>query len=135
MTNSAVIADSSGLISLISETDYNHGKALKLSQALEDTKTNIIVPSDVFTETINITGKKFGHETALKVAKILYQTQTFLVEESNQEIRDQALDLFAQQTNSTSFTDCIVMVTATEYNTKKIFGFDSVFSKNGFINN
>jgi predicted nucleic acid-binding protein len=36
------------------------------------------------------------------------------------------------QDKRASFVDCLVMATATFYDTREIFGFDAVFGKNGF---
>ena len=49
-----LIADSSGIISLASETDRNHAIAIADSEKFLKVKGSIIVPSDVFSETINI---------------------------------------------------------------------------------
>lgn len=43
-----------------------------------------------------------------------------------------ALDRFARQPTSMSFTDCIVMACADAWETRDIFGFDAVFRKNGY---
>ena len=65
------IADSSALVSLIDENDHNHKEAVKVAEKLRETSRPIILPLDVFVETINVIGKKFGHDTAMKAARYL----------------------------------------------------------------
>jgi len=127
-----IIADSSGLISLVSGTDRNHQKALEISQDLSQAKGSIIIPGDVFSETLNIAGKKLGHSVAIGTAEILATLGTFLVVDSDEKVREEALLLFKKLPESVSFTDCIVMATADRYKTKEIFGFDEAFHKNGY---
>ena len=127
-----VIADSSGIISLISDTDKNHSLAIDISSKLEKTKGSIIVPSDVFTETLNIAGKKIGHKIALFAGEKILSEKTFLISDTNEKIRKRALEIFKDQPESVSFTDCTVMANADLFKTKDIFGFDEVFRKNGY---
>jgi predicted nucleic acid-binding protein len=56
---------------------------------------------------------------------------TYLIIESDKEPAE-ADERFAKQPSSVSFTDCIVMALANRLGTKLIFGFDEVFSKNGY---
>ena len=127
-----IIADSSGIISLISETDKNNSLAVKISLKLEKAKGSIIVPTEVFAEILNITGKKLGHKIALIVAEKILSMKTFLISDTNEKIRKRAMDIFKDQPESVSFTDCIVMANADSFKTKDIFGFDEVFRKNGY---
>ena len=127
-----IIADSSGLISLASATDQNHQEALKISQALFQAKGSIIIPGDVFSETLNIAGKKLGHSAAVGTAEALFTTSPFIIVDSDEKTREHAFSIFKKQPESVSFTDCIVMATADRFKTKEIFGFDKTFSKNGY---
>lgn len=127
-----VIADSSGLISLFLITDNNHNYAKQASQNFIKPSSSLILPNDVYTETINILGRKIGHQEAFGTASYLASTPQFILSDTNNQIRKAALDTFSRQPESVSFTDCIVMAFADEYNTKLIFGFDEVFKKNGY---
>jgi hypothetical protein len=60
-TGSAVIVDSSALVSLISNTDANHRLATATAERLLAEQRVVITPADVFTETVNVLGKRFGH--------------------------------------------------------------------------
>ena len=57
----------------------------------------------------------------------------FIIAETTLEVRIEALEKFQKQPKSVSFTDCIVMAFADEYETREIFGFDDAFRKNGYI--
>lgn len=130
--NTTIIADSSGIISLISKSDNNHHRAAAISEELERTKGSVIIPSDVFSETINIVGKKLGHNIATEVVNKIQSVKTFLIVDSDEKIRSRAMEKFKNQPSSVSFTDCMVMSVADSFNTKQIFGFDEVFRKNGY---
>jgi predicted nucleic acid-binding protein len=127
-----IIADSSGLISLVSEDDSNHKLALKVAKELSGLNSLIIVPSDVFSETLNVIGKKLSHQLAIEVGKELISSSAYSVIEADSLLRDSAISLFSKQAESVSFTDCIVMVFADSYNADNIFGFDKVFKNNGY---
>src|SRR5438128_2217279 len=67
-TDQPIIADTSGLVSLATDTDQNHKPAKEAAARLRKVSRPIILPVDVLVETVNVLGKKSGHETALKVA-------------------------------------------------------------------
>lgn len=127
-----IIADSSGLIALISEDDTNHKLAIKVSKELSDLSTFVIVPGDVFSETLNVIGKKFSHRLAVDVSKEITDSSTYTIIETDALLRENALILFSKQAESVSFTDCAVMAFADKFNTKDIFGFDKTFKVNGY---
>ena len=130
-TNNVAIADTSALISLLIENDANHEIA---TQSLTDTlaaQVTMVTPSDVFTETVNTLGKKFGREVAIEAANYILSTPGFLVVEAL-ETYPQALEKFRTGTGSPSFTDCVVMAIADKYQTKQVFGFDECFSKSNY---
>ena len=127
-----IVADSSGLVSLISEDDSNHKLALRIAGELSGLNALIIVPSDVFSETLNVIGKKLGHQLAIEVGKELIGSSTYSVIETNGLLRDTALSLFIRQAESVSFTDCVVMAFADNFKSKDIFGFDKAFKTNGY---
>ncbi len=127
-----LIADTSGLISLTVKTDSNHHPALAATKPLEERESTILVPYEVLVETVNVLGKRLGHDKASAVAVYLSQTSLFLVVDSSPKARQNALHRFTEQPQAVSFTDCIVMAIADEYGTKAIFGFDTDHAKNGY---
>ncbi len=130
--NPPIIADSSGLVSLISEDDSNHELAIKVSEELSGLNSLIIVPSDVFSETLNVIGRKLSHELAINVGKEIISSSTYSVIETDGLLREAALNIFAKQAESVSYTDCVVMAFADNFNSKDIFGFDKAFKTNGY---
>ena len=126
------IADSSGLISLFVKSDSNYSSALKVKQSLEKKSGKIYVSSEVFSETINIFGKKFGHEKATKAARVILSLKSFIFVDSDDDIRLAALKYFEKSPTSVSYTDCMVMAFADHFETKIILGFDEAFIKNGY---
>lgn len=134
-SGSFIIVDSSGLVSLRSIEDTNHYRAvngLENGSLLSGKNPRLIVPADVFTETVNILGKKFGYQKAYAAAEFIIQSEMFNIIESSEELRSKALDKFRHQSGGVSLTDCIVMSAADYFNTKSIFGFDEHFSKAGY---
>jgi predicted nucleic acid-binding protein len=117
--NQPIIADSSALVSLAVETDHNHKPAITASEVLRETSRPLILPVDAFVETINILGKKSGHDTALKAAgDLLRPDSQFLLVETKPYLA-RALEKFKDQAEGVSLTDCIVMVIADHYGTKR----------------
>jgi predicted nucleic acid-binding protein len=127
-----VVADTSGLMSLLVDTDSNHHRALALSTAFDERPGAVVISSHVFTELMNVLGKKLGHQVAVSVGQQILETAQYVIVEESDEELGQALERFAQQPASVSFTDCIVMALADRLGTKLIFGFDEVFEKNGY---
>jgi predicted nucleic acid-binding protein len=127
-----IIADSSGLISLLIDTDSNHAAAHDIAAQLTEDGTTVLIPSEVLAETINILGKKFGHEQTAQVIDDLFQSAAFTVTPSSDVMRKDALSRFRETTGSISYTDCLVMAVADHYGVTAIFGFDEIFSKQGY---
>lgn len=128
-----IVADSSALFSLFIDTDNNHKRAVKIKGQYLKQGGLIIIPSEVFSELINILGKKFNHGAAVLAARVVLDSKTFAIENTLGTTRNTALEKFENQPESVSFTDCIVMAFADEYETKEIFGFDQSFKRNGYI--
>ncbi len=126
-----VVADTSGLMSLLVDTDANHGKALTQSAVFDESPGAVVISSHVFTELMNVLGKKLGHQVAVAIGRQIISNPTYLIMESDKELAE-ALERFAQQPASVSFTDCIVMALADRLGTKLIYGYDEVFRKNGY---
>ena len=131
--NNPIIVDSSALVSLINLSDSNHALAVEVASRLSSTNRPILVPSEVFVETVNILGKKFGHSIAIDAGqKILNNDTQFIVVEAEIIHLQSALRLYKRNKQTVSFTDCIVMAIADHVETKDIFGFDKIFRQEGF---
>ncbi len=127
-----VIADSSALVSLASISDQNHKLAVTLSNQLIQEDRQIIIPTEVFAETINVLGRNGSHQMAYGTANQILSSNP-IIPETTPDLRQDALEKFRNQPESVSYTDCLVMVFANEFETEEIFGFDNVFRKNGYV--
>jgi predicted nucleic acid-binding protein len=132
MTTDTSIADTSALLSLFDQQDANHPQALTASQELDRAGQLIIIPSDVLSETVNVIGRKLGHALAVDTGKLLLGSGLFVIEPVSDKLQTAALEKFASQPQSVSFTDCIVMASADAHQTQQIFGFDAAFDRNGY---
>src|SRR5687767_5706858 len=81
-----IIADTSALVSLTVHTDQNHARAVAISRQLLADRRTLLVPADVFTETLNILGKKSGHAVALQAAAVLTDTPSVAVIDTTQQL-------------------------------------------------
>jgi predicted nucleic acid-binding protein len=139
MNSAFVILDSSALIAQFNVNDLWHKKANTISEYIERTDRKVILPAEVLAETLNRIGNNIGRQDAVIAGKALLErneTGDVLITHSNTEILSATLTLLnsAQepQDKRASFVDCLVMATATFYDTGEIFGFDAVFGRNGF---
>lgn len=131
--NKPLIIDTSAFISLGTITDNNYQTAQGIGSYIKEENRTIIIPGDIFTETMNVIGRQIGHKAAIMQANDIFLDQTLTIIEMTSRVRQNALDKFKKQSESVSFTDCIVMAFADEFETKEIFGFDGVFRKNGYV--
>ena len=139
MSNIFVILDSSALIAQINVKDLWHKKANTVSEFIERTDRQVILPAEVLAETLNRIGNNVGRQDAVLAGNALVErneTGDILITQSNMEIISATLNLLKTvsepQDKRASFVDCLVMATAAFYDTREIFGFDTVFEKNGF---
>ena len=132
MNKPVVIADSSALVSLASISDSNHSPALRFSNRLVKEDRQIIIPTEIFSETVNVLGRRGNHQMAYGTASQILNSNP-IIPETMDNLREQALLKFKTQPESVSYTDCLVMAFADEFETKEIFGFDLTFKKNGYV--
>src|SRR4051812_19765000 len=93
-TNSLIVADSSALVSLAIESDRNHVAAVKLVRQIAADNRVVVVPGEILAETVNILGKKFGHAQAVKAGKILLEGGVFVIGDTTDADRREALDWY-----------------------------------------
>ena len=73
----AIIADTSGLVSLFSPDDRNHAEAVNAAKRLQNEQQDILIPAAVLVEFLNVMGRKVSHDVAL--AAIPELTPPFLI--------------------------------------------------------
>ena len=127
-----IVADTSALVSLATDTDQNHHPAKEAAARLREVSRPIILLAAIFVETVNILGKRSGHETALKAADELLRPGSQFVLIETVPYLSRALEKFKDQAPGVSLTDCMVMAVADDYGTKDIFGFDMQFVGAGY---
>jgi predicted nucleic acid-binding protein len=139
MNSTFVILDSSALIAQINIKDLWHKKANTISEIIERTDRKVILPAEVLAETLNRIGNNIGRQEAVLAGNALLErndTGDVLITHSNTDILSATLRLLNSVAEPpekrASFVDCLVMATATFYDTREIFGFDAVFERNGF---
>jgi predicted nucleic acid-binding protein len=139
MKSAFVILDSSALIAQINVKDLWHKKADTISAYIEHTDRKVILPAEVLAETLNRIGNNIGKQEAVLAGNALLErndTGDILITHSNTDIIASTLHLLntvlEPRDKRASFVDCLVMATATFYDTREIFGFDAVFEKNSF---
>ena len=112
IADSPIIADTSALVSLATDTDHNHIPAKEAAARLREVARPIILPADIFVETVNVLGKRSGHETALKAAAELLRPGSQFVLIETIPYLSRALEKLKGQAPGVSLTDCMVMAVA-----------------------
>ena len=140
MSQTVVILDSSALIAQINVKDLWHAKANKTAGFIARTERKVLLPAEVFAETLNRIGNNIGSQAAVAAGNALLArdaTGDILLTQSNPSLAAAALQMLntveETQDKRPSFVDCLVMATADFYDTHEIFGFDAVFAKNGYV--
>jgi predicted nucleic acid-binding protein len=129
------IVDSSALISLVNVVDELHGGATEIDEYLTNGGWSVLVPTEVFAETLNVIGKKIGRHEAVLVGRVMidrYAAHDFDFIHAEPSTYREALALQGHGRGGPSFVDCLVMALASAYGTKYIFGFDKTFKRNGY---
>jgi predicted nucleic acid-binding protein len=128
-----VIVDTSAFFALYSIDDALHNKAKNIAKLLFQNNRRTILLGDVFTELLNIVGKKLGKKTQEELGNNILTSSAFDIVEADIALRELAIQKLKQISVSLSYTDCLVMVLADTYETKEIFGFDDIFRKKGYL--
>ena len=69
----------------------------------------------------------------MDTARELLESKELVIVDTSPELEKNALMKFGEQSESVSFTDCLVMACADAYKTNLIFGFDRAFRKSSYI--
>ena len=128
-----VIVDTSAFYALYSIDDALHNKAKNIAKILFQDNRRTLLLGDVFTELLNIVGKKLGKQTQEELGTNILTSSAFDIVEADVTLRELALQKLKQISASLSYTDCLVMSLADTYETKEIFGFDDIFKKSGYL--
>jgi predicted nucleic acid-binding protein len=139
MSQTVVVLDSSALIAQINGKDIWHKKADAITAFIAQTERHVILPSEVFAETLNRIGNNIGRQAAVRAGRALlarHAAGDLLLTHSNPTLAAVSLALLqtveAPQDKQASYVDGLIMATADFYGTREIFGFDAVFPQNGY---
>jgi predicted nucleic acid-binding protein len=139
MSKTVVVLDSSALIAQINGKDIWHKKADAIATLIAQTERHVILPAEVFAETLNRIGNTIGRQAAVLAGRALlarHAAGDIVLTHSNPALAAASLKLLqtvdAPQDKRPSYVDCLVMATANLYRTREIFGFDAVFPENGY---
>jgi predicted nucleic acid-binding protein len=135
MSSLTAIIDSSALISLLNVADPLNKEALAINEVLLTGNWAVLLPGEVFAETLNVVGKKLGRNDATLVGRTIIERHAagevrFIHAEP--DVYAKALDLQASGRGGPSFVDTLVMAQANVHDTRYVFGFDATFRKNGY---
>jgi predicted nucleic acid-binding protein len=117
--------------------DDFHEKAVKIAAITNSPDWQVILPYEIFTETITALAKRVGRDQGVKAGRALLSDPEINIVfiQTEQTLFQTALELLGSAKGSSgapSYFDCLVMAYAKGYQTPYIFGFDDAFSKNGF---
>src|SRR5919199_3875536 len=96
MSQSIVILDSSALIAQINVNDLWHKKADAITTVIAHTNRRVILPAEVFAETLNRIGNNIGRQAAVVAGQALLSrdvTGDMLLTPSTPALAAAALDL------------------------------------------
>jgi predicted nucleic acid-binding protein len=71
MSKTVVVLDSSALIAQINGKDIWHKKADAITAFIAQTERHVILPSEVFAETLNRIGNNIGRQAAVRAGRAL----------------------------------------------------------------
>ncbi len=100
------IADTSVLYALFSQNDVHHEEAVNEVKNPE----TILVPSEIWSETISLIHYRQGFNMAVKAGKALLNLPHVELLSSRMDIVYSSWDTYQKTNSSLSFPDCIVLV-------------------------
>lgn len=99
------IADTSFLYALFSSTDSFHAKAIEAAKVAEQ----ILVPAEIFSETIALIHHRQGHEVATKAGDWMFAQGNVEIAGSPSPVSERGWDVFVSGRGRLSYPDSIVI--------------------------
>jgi len=134
MSNSpVVIVDADAIVAQAYPNDSNHGRAVTISDKLNNLGARVIYPSTAILEaTTVLQGRLSSGATAYGTASVFVDPNVN-VAEVNQKTLTNAINYFSPTTGKkNTLFDCVVMAVADEYKADAIFSFDKVYKSKGY---
>ncbi|OGD98684.1 hypothetical protein A2W45_00850 [Candidatus Curtissbacteria bacterium RIFCSPHIGHO2_12_41_11] len=134
MSNSpVVIVDADAIVAQAYPNDSNHGRAVSISDKLNNLGAQVIYPATAVLEaTTVLQGRLNSGATAYGTAAV-FADPNVNVAEVNQNTLTNAINYFRPTTGKkNTLFDCVVMAVADEYEADAIFSFDKVYKSKGY---
>lgn len=122
-----IFADTAGLVSLFSEKDSNHKKALQIVKKLRS--KSFLISKYIFAEVVTMLSQKEGKEKSIIVGEHLKNNYKWIDLDISME--NLAWELFKKQkSKNVSFVDCTTFALSQQGIFDKVFTFDDDFQTN-----
>ncbi|MBI2612088.1 PIN domain-containing protein [Candidatus Gottesmanbacteria bacterium] len=127
------IADTDGLIAVLSEIDVNHKKAVATLEKLLEHDAQTVVPLTTIAETITTLKRKLGRTDLVEKVIKEITTGKLTIENIDTDMLSVALKVFdPKASKKNTLFDALVVATAKKLDTKVIFSTDDWYEKLGF---
>lgn len=128
-----VVADTDGLISVLSEEDVNHEKAAATLAKLLQQDAQTVFPLTTITETITTLKRKLNRPDLVEKAVKQITSGNLAIENVDTDMLQDALAVFDPKgSKQNTLFDALVVATAKKLHTNVIFSHDKWYEKLGF---
>jgi len=128
-----VIVDADAIVAQAYPDDSNHGRAIAISNKLNDLGARVIYPSSAVLEAITVLQGKLNSGATAYGTAVVFSDPDVQVAEVSQKTLTDALNYFSPTTSKkNTLFDCVVMAVADENKANAIFSFDKIYEKKGF---
>lgn len=122
-----IFVDASAYLSVLNKKDFNHKKALKISQELFIGGGEFVTSNIVIYEVYTVVSLRIDKKLAFEFREALENSQTAIIY-LNKEVENKAWEIFQKQTSkNVSFFDCTSFAVIEELGVKSVFSFDGDF--------
>jgi len=122
-----VFVDASAYLSVLNKKDFNHKKALKISQELFESGGEFVTSNVVIYEVCTVVSLRIDKKLAFEFREAIYNSQTVVVY-LDKKTENRAWEIFQKQTSkNVSFFDCTSFAIIEELGIKSVFSFDGDF--------
>jgi predicted nucleic acid-binding protein len=121
---SIILADTSGLYSLLSRRGQHHTEAMEFYSTLPR-QTEVIVIEYILLETMTLLRARGFSDLAVQFRQTLFTSQIFTLRYSTPELEQATFDVFRRYADKEwSYADCALLATSNRLNASLIFSFD-----------
>ena len=121
---SIILADTSGLYSLLNRKDKHHAEALAFYNSLPR-QSEVIIIEYILLETMTLLRARGFSNLAIRFRETLSTSRIFTLHYSTPELEEATFDVFRRYADKQwSYADCALLATTAALNTSLIFSFD-----------